>query len=48
MESVPEFNITEKYLAQFETLVLPEVEVLGSAQAEVIRNWVKNGGTLLA
>ena len=48
VESVPEFNITDKYLAQFETLVLPEVEVLGSAQAEVIRNWVKQGGTLLA
>jgi hypothetical protein len=48
VESVPEFNLTEKYLAQFETLVLPEVEVLGSAQADVIRNWVKKGGTLLA
>jgi hypothetical protein len=48
VESVPEFNITEKYLGQFETLVLPEVEVLQSAQAEVIRNWVKQGGTLLA
>jgi hypothetical protein len=48
VESVPEFSLTEKYLAQFETLVLPEVEVLGSAQAEVIRNWVKQGGTLLA
>jgi Hypothetical glycosyl hydrolase 6 len=48
VESVPEFNITEKYLSQFETLVLPEVEVLGSAQADVIRNWVKQGGTLLA
>jgi hypothetical protein len=48
VESVPEFNLTENYLAQFETLVLPEVEVLGSAQAEVIRNWVKQGGTLLA
>jgi hypothetical protein len=48
VESIPEFNVTEKYLGQFETLVLPEVEVLGSAQAEVIRNWVKQGGTLLA
>ena len=48
VESVPEFNLTEKYLAQFETLVLPEVEVLGSVQAEVVRNWVKQGGTLLA
>lgn len=48
VESVPEFNLTEKYLAQFETLVLPEVEVLGSAQVDVIRNWVKQGGTLLA
>jgi Hypothetical glycosyl hydrolase 6 len=48
VESVPEFNLTPTYLAQFETLVLPEVEVLGSAQAEVIRDWVKRGGTLLA
>jgi len=48
VESIPEFSLTEKYLGQFDTLVLPEVEVLGSAQAEVIRDWVKQGGTLLA
>ena len=28
--------------------MLPEVEVLSDAQAEVIRNWVKSGGTLVA
>lgn len=48
VESIPEFSLTEKNLAQFETLVLPEVEVLGSTQAAVIRDWVKQGGTLLA
>jgi hypothetical protein len=48
VESIPEFNVTGKYLGQFETLVLPEVEVLGSAQIEVIRDWVRQGGTLLA
>jgi len=29
-------------------LVLPEVEVLSDGQADVIRNWVKGGGTLIA
>jgi hypothetical protein len=48
VESVPEFNVTPEYLAQFEALVLPEVEVLGTEQAEVIRDWVKKGGTLFA
>jgi Hypothetical glycosyl hydrolase 6 len=48
VESVPEFRLTTEYLRQFEMLVLPEVEVLGSEPADVIRNWVKNGGTLLA
>ena len=48
VESIPEFNVTGKYLGQFETLVLPEVEVLGSAKVEVIRDWVRQGGTLLS
>ncbi|MBV9624889.1 MAG: alpha-L-fucosidase, partial [Acidobacteria bacterium] len=48
VESVPEFNLTAEYLEKFETLVLPEVEVLDTIQTDIIRNWVKNGGILLA
>jgi hypothetical protein len=48
LESLPEFRITSKELAPFEVFVLPEVDVLSDAQAEVIRNWVREGGTLLA
>jgi len=48
VESVPDFRLTPEVLSQFETFVLPEVEVLSDAQAEVIREWVKKGGTLVA
>ena len=48
VESLAEFRLTPEELAKFEALVLPEVEVLSDAQAEVIRNWVKGGGTLVA
>lgn len=48
VESVPEFRITPEYLAKFETLVLPEVEVLSSAAAKTIQDWVLQGGTLVA
>ncbi len=48
VESVPEFRLTPEFLGQFETLVLPEVEVLTDAQTEMIRKWVDGGGTLVA
>src|SRR5271157_664821 len=48
VESLPEFRLTSEELKNFEALVLPEVEVLSSAQAEVIRQWVKEGGALIA
>jgi putative glycosyl hydrolase-like family 6 (GHL6) protein/glycosyl hydrolase family 42 (putative beta-galactosidase) len=48
VESLPEFRLTAEELEKFEALVLPEVEVLSDAQAEIIRNWVKQGGTLVA
>jgi hypothetical protein len=48
VESVPEFRLTPEFLDQFETLVLPEVEVLTDAQTEMIRKWVRAGGTLVA
>jgi hypothetical protein len=48
VESLPEFRLTPETLAGFETLVLPEVEVLSDAQAEVIRDWVKQGGTVIS
>ncbi|MGH9345081.1 MAG: beta-galactosidase trimerization domain-containing protein, partial [Terriglobia bacterium] len=48
VESLPEFRLTPEILSGFETLVLPEVEVLSDAHAQVIRDWVKQGGTLIA
>ncbi|HLV87820.1 MAG TPA: alpha-amylase family protein [Candidatus Sulfotelmatobacter sp.] len=48
VESVPEFNLTADYLSQFEILVLPEVEALASQHAQVIRDWVRKGGTIFA
>jgi hypothetical protein len=48
VESVVEFRLTPGELTKFETLVLPEVEVLSDGQAGSIRDWVKQGGTLVA
>ena len=48
VEGIPEFRLTADYLDRFELLVLPETEVLSQEQAEIIRGWVKNGGTLIA
>ncbi len=48
VESLAEFRLEKKALEEFQVLVLPEVEVLSSTQAEAIREWVSDGGTLLA
>lgn len=48
VESLAEFRLTPEELSKFEALVLPEAEVLSDAQAGVIRDWVKAGGTLVA
>ena len=48
VESLPEFRLTSDVLKQFELLALPEVDVLSSRHAAVIRRWVNDGGTLLA
>lgn len=48
VESLPDFRLTPEILSGFETLVLPEVEVLSDVHAQVIRDWVKQGGTLVA
>lgn len=48
VESLPEFRLEPQALQRFETLVLPEVEVLSDRQASVIREWVRKGGTLIA
>ena len=48
VESLPDFKLEPEALRPFEVLVLPEVSVLSSAQAETIRGWVKAGGTLIA
>lgn len=48
VESLAELRLTPEELGKFEALVLPEVEVLSDIQAGVIRDWVKQGGTLVA
>jgi hypothetical protein len=48
VESLPEFRMNPATLAGFETVILPETEVLSSELAETLRNWVRNGGTLIA
>jgi hypothetical protein len=48
VESLAEFRLTAEELAKYEALVLPEVDVLSDAHAEIIREWVKQGGTLVA
>jgi hypothetical protein len=48
VESLPEFKLQPEVLSQFEVVVLPEVSVLSTAQAETIRQWVHAGGTLIA
>jgi len=48
VESIPEFRLTPDLLSKFDTLVLPEVEALSNAHAELIRAWVDKGGTLMA
>ncbi len=48
VESIPEFRLTPEVLDRFDTLVLPEVEVLANGSVETIRDWVRNGGTLVA
>jgi hypothetical protein len=48
VESLAEFRLTADVLAKYEALILPEVDLLSDAHAEIIRNWVKSGGTLVA
>ena len=48
VEAIPEFRFTDDVLKDFELFVLPEVDVLSSRNADVIRRWVADGGTLIA
>lgn len=48
VESLPEFRVTADLLSQFDTLVLPEVEVLSDRHGRLITDWVRKGGTLIA
>ena len=48
VESIPEFRLSPEFLNQFDTLVLPEVDALADGHAELIRQWVRDGGTLVA
>jgi hypothetical protein len=48
VESLPDFNLKPEILSEFEVLILPEVSVMSSEQAEIIRQWVHSGGTLVS
>ena len=48
VESLPDFKLKPEVLRQFEVLLLPEVVALSDEQAETIRRWVADGGTLIA
>ncbi|MHC4873578.1 MAG: beta-galactosidase trimerization domain-containing protein [Planctomycetota bacterium] len=45
---VSEHNLNENRLSRFKTLVLPNCASLSDLQAQSIRQWVKDGGTLIA
>jgi Hypothetical glycosyl hydrolase 6/Beta-galactosidase trimerisation domain len=48
VESLPDRSLNPETLGSFEMLVLPEVTAMSDLQAETIRQWVSNGGTLIA
>ena len=48
VESVPDHKLSSERLGAYELLVLPEVSTLTSQQAEILRRWVADGGTLIA
>ena len=48
VESIPEFRLRPEELRRFELLVLPEVERITAEQSAAIREWVSEGGTLIA
>jgi hypothetical protein len=48
VESIPEIRLSAPLLEQFDSLVLPEVDVLSDTHVALIREWVRNGGTLVA
>jgi hypothetical protein len=48
VESIPEFRLSPGLLGRFDMLVLPETEVLATQHAGLVRDWVRNGGTLIA
>ncbi len=48
VESIPEIRLSGPLLEQFDSLVLPEVDVLSDSHVALIREWVRKGGTLVA
>jgi hypothetical protein len=48
VESLPDRDLSPETLGRFEMLVLPEVTAMSDPQAETVRQWVSNGGTLIA
>ena len=45
---VTDINITKEKLSQFKVLIMPDVAALSDDHASIIREWVKDGGKLIA
>jgi len=48
IDAIPDWRLSADLLRNYRAVVLPETEVLTNAQGEVLRNYVRQGGTLIA
>jgi hypothetical protein len=48
LDAVPDWGLKEETLQQYGMVILPETEVLANAQGEIVRNYVRAGGVLVA
>jgi hypothetical protein len=48
LDAIPDWGLKEERLRQYNMVILPEVEVLSDAQGEILRNFVRAGGVLIA
>ena len=48
VDSIPDWRLSADLLRNYQAVVLPETEVLTNAQGEVLRNFVRRGGTIIA
>jgi hypothetical protein len=48
LDAIPDWRLKEEVLQPYGMVILPETEVLSDAQGEVLRNYVRQGGLLIA